>query len=197
MRTIHRLIASSIVTLSCSAAFAQAGTVQRDVNQQSRIEQGLQSGQLSTREAAKLERGEARINRMQSRALADGKLNAAERARLDKAQDAESRAIANAKHNDVTGNPNSASSQRMQADVQRNVNQQTRIEQGVKSGELTNREVAGLERGQARVARKEARAGSDGRVGAAEQARIQGAENRQSKWVFAAKHNNRQQGGTP
>ena len=195
MKTIHQLFAVSLTTLaalSCSAAFAQAGTVQRDVNQQTRIEQGLQSGQLSTREAARLERGEARINKMQSRALADGKLNDAERARLNAAQNAESRAIANAKRNEVTGNPNSASSQRMQADVQRNINQQSRIAQGVKSGELTNREVAGLERGQARVERKEARAGSDGHVGAAEQARIQGAENRQSKRVYAAKHNARQ-----
>ena len=195
MKTIHHLFAVSLTTLatlSCSAAFAQAGTVQRDVNQQTRIEQGLQSGQLSTREAARLERGEGRINKMQSRALADGKLNDAERARLNAAQNAESRAIANAKRNDVTGNPNSASSQRMQADVQRNINQQSRIAQGVKSGELTNREVAGLERGQARVERKESRAGSDGHVGAAEQARIQGAENRQSKRVYAAKHSARQ-----
>ena len=195
MKTIHHLIAAPLTvfaTLSCGAAFAQVGTVQRDVNQQTRIEQGLQSGQLSTREAARLERREARINTMQSRALADGKLTDVERARLNSAQNAQSQAIANAKHNDVTGNPNSASSQRMQTDVQRNINQQARIEQGIKSGALTNREVAGLERGQARVERKEARAGSDGHVGAAEQARIQGSETRQSKRVYAAKHNARQ-----
>ncbi|UUZ55732.1 hypothetical protein LP419_09440 [Massilia sp. H-1] len=54
-----------------------------------------------------------------------------------------------------TGNPNSASSQRMQADVQRNVNQQTRIENGIKSGELTNHEVAKLEKAKrASAARK-------------------------------------------
>ncbi|MEP6887827.1 MAG: hypothetical protein ABI945_05840 [Nitrospirales bacterium] len=50
-----------------SAALAQdVGTeVQRNINQESRIEQGLKSGQLSTGEAAKLERGEARIDRME------------------------------------------------------------------------------------------------------------------------------------
>ena len=49
-----------------TAAFAQTvGTeVQRDINQESRIEQGLKSGQLSTGEAAKLEHGESRIDRM-------------------------------------------------------------------------------------------------------------------------------------
>src|SRR5258708_12947077 len=76
----------------------------------------------------------------------------------------------------------------MQADVQRNVNQQQRIEQGVQSGQLTNREAAKLERGQARVNRAEARAGADGKVGPNEQRRIQKAENRQSKRIYREKH---------
>jgi hypothetical protein len=95
------------------------------------------------------------------------------------------------KHNDVTGNPNSASSQRMQADVQRNINQQSRIEQGVQNGSLSNKEVSNLERGQARVDRTEARAGADGHVSAKEQARIHNKENRQSRKIYREKHNNR------
>jgi len=43
----------------------------------------------------------------------------------------------------------------MQADVQRNINQQQRVEQGVKSGQLTNREAGKLENGQARVDRED------------------------------------------
>ena len=191
MKPIIRIIAVTATAFGCSAAFAQAGTVQRDVNQETRIEQGLKSGQLSTGEASRLERGEANIDRMQSRALRDGNLSNAERARITAAQNRESQAIYNDKHNAVTGNPNSASSQRMQADVQRNVNQQTRIEQGVMSGQLTNREAAGMERGQAHVDRMEARAGRDGHVGAGEQARIQTAENRQSGRIYNAKHNGR------
>jgi hypothetical protein len=80
----------------------------------------------------------------------------------------------------------------MQADVQRNINQQSRIEQGVQSGQLTNREASQLERGQARVNRAEARAGADGHVGAREQARIQHRENVQSRHIFRDKHNGRQ-----
>ena len=76
----------------------------------------------------------------------------------------------------------------MQADVQRNVNQESRIAQGVKSGALTNREAAKLERGQARVDRKEARAGADGKVTAGEERRIQNAENRQSARIYREKH---------
>ncbi|HKR79563.1 MAG TPA: hypothetical protein VJR69_07645 [Nitrospira sp.] len=175
-------------------AFAQTvgSELQRDVNQQNRIEQGLQSGQLNTKEASQLERGEARIDRMESNALKDGSLSQQETNKIQRAQNQESAAINRLNHNEATGNPSSASSQRMQADVQRNINQQNRIEQGVQSGQLTNKEVSHLEGGQARVARTEARAGADGHVGAAEQRRIQNKENRQSRHIFNNKHNNRQ-----
>ncbi len=118
----------------------------------------------------------------------DGKLSPVEKARIQRAQNQESRQINRLESNAAKGNPNSASSQRMQADVQRNVNQQQRIEQGVQSGQLTNREAGKLERGQARVNRAEARAGADGKVGPNEQRRIQKAENRQSKRIYREKH---------
>ena len=184
-------VAAAVFSLACVAAFAQtntAETVQRDVNQQTRIEQGLQSGSLNTREAARLEKEQAQVDRLQAKSLKDGKLSAAERARLDAAQDKSSRDIYAAKHNGVSGNPGSASSQRMQADVQRNINQDKRIEAGVQNGSLNNREVAKLERGQAKVSRKEAVAGRDGHVSAAEQQRVQATENRQSKRIFKQKH---------
>ena len=100
---------------SGAAAFAQAtaNTVQRDINQQQRIEQGLQSGALNTREASALEREESRVNQMQSQVLKDGKLTPAEKSRLNAAQDKVSGDIYAAKHNGVTGNPQSDSSKRM------------------------------------------------------------------------------------
>jgi hypothetical protein len=176
-----------------SIAFAQTvGTeVQRDVNQENRIDQGLKSGQLSTGEAAKLERGEARIDRMESNAQKNGNLSPQEAARIQQAQNQESGRINKLENNAVSGNPNSASSQRMQADVQRNVNQQNRIEQGVQSGAVTNKEASNMERGQSRVDRKEAKAGANGHVSAGEQARIQKAENKQSNKIYREKHNNR------
>src|SRR5947208_13302229 len=79
--------------LFCGSAFAQTGTVQRDVNQQERIEQGLKSGQLTTREAARLEREEAKVERDQARALRDGTLSPAEKARLAREQNKVSRDI--------------------------------------------------------------------------------------------------------
>jgi hypothetical protein len=188
MKIAHTAIAAALGLAFCGAAFAQAGTVQRDVNQQQRIEQGLKSGQLTTREGSQLEREEARVGRDQARAMQDGKLSPAEKARLAREQNRVSRDIYRDKHNAQTGDPNSASSQRMQADVQRNVNQQQRIEQGVKSGSLTNRETARLERGESRIDRVEARAGADGKVGPREQRRIQRAENRESRRIYKEKH---------
>src|SRR5436190_7189457 len=168
----HTTLTAALALAFSGAAFAQAGTVQRDVNQQQRIEQGLQSGSLNTREAARLEQEESRVQRDQARAMQDGKLTPAEKARLEREQNAVSRDIYREKHDAQTGNPNSASSQRMQADVQRNVNQQQRIEQGVQSGSLTAREAGRLESGQAQVSKREARAGADGQVSAQEQQHV-------------------------
>jgi len=188
MKLATSLISAALSLGFCGAAFAQAGTVQRDVNQQQRIEQGLQSGQLTTREASRLENEEARVERDQARAMKDGKLTPQEKARLQREQNQVSRDIYREKHDAQTGNPNSASSQRMQADVQRNINQQRRIEQGVQSGALTTREAGHLEGGESRISKKEARAGADGNVSAHEQHRIQKAENHESRRIHREKH---------
>lgn len=191
MKTSQIILSAAITALFTLPAVAQtntAETVQRNLNQQQRIQQGLQSGQLTTQEAARLERGQAHVEQMQARAMRDGVLTQPERARLDHAQDVQSRRIYQEKHDAQTGNPNSPSSQRMQAEVQRNINQQSRIQQGVQSGQLTNREVGRLERGQAHTNRMQARAGADGHVGAHENARIQRAENAQSRHIYREKH---------
>ena len=189
--TMNRNLIAAALSLACAGAFAQttaASTIQRDVNQQSRIESGLKDGSLSTQEAAKLERQESRVDRLQTKDLKDGKLSAAERAQLNAAQNKVSSNIAAERHNAVTGNPDSVSSKRMQADVARNVKQEARIESGIKNDSLTNREVAKLQRGQARVDRKEAAAGANGHVSKAEQRGIQQAENRQSRRIYRQKH---------
>lgn len=190
-------IALIAATLFSGAAMAQTNVqndTQRDVNQQQRIENGLQSGQLNTREAGKLEKQEQHIDKMEAHDMKNGSISPAEQAKLNAAQNHVSQDIYKQKHDAQVGNPNSASSQRMQADVQRNVNQQQRIENGEKSGQLSNREAGKLERGQAHVDRKEARAAANGHVGAGEQARIRHSENHQSHKIFRKKHNARVSG---
>lgn len=186
-------IALAVAALMGSAAWAAPPqtqeVTQRDLNQQDRIEQGLQSGQLSTREAGQLEKDESRVDKLEARDLANGKLSPQETARINAAQNRVSNQIYADKHNGTVGNPNSASSQRMQKDVQRDANQESRIKQGETSGSLTNREAGRLERGQAHTDRREGRAAANGHVGAAEQRGIQRAQNRQSRHIYRKKHN--------
>jgi len=97
-------IAKTVAVLSLVLpvlAFAQANTPridQREVNQERRIDQGVASGSLTSREANRLERGQQHVDNMESRAKADGVVTRGERARLHQAQDVQSRRIYNQKH---------------------------------------------------------------------------------------------------
>lgn len=82
-------------------AFAQANTPrvdQRQANQEQRIDQGVASGSLTQREAARLEHGQQRVDNMEARAKSDGVVTRQERARLHQAQDTQSRRIYAQKH---------------------------------------------------------------------------------------------------
>ena len=181
----------ALTTVISTGAYAQntATETQRDANQQERIEQGLKSGQLSSKEAGSLERDEQRVDRTEAHDMKNGALSSQEKAQIQREQNHVSTDVYRDKHNAVTGNPDSASSQRMQSDVQRNANQQERINQGISSGQLSNHEAGSLERGQAHIDRAEANSATNGHVGAREQARIQGKENYQSGRVYRKKHN--------
>lgn len=71
---------------------------------------------------------------------------------------------------------------------QRQANQERRIDQGVASGSLTQREANRLERGQQRVGNMENRAKADGVVTSQERARISHAQNVQSERIYEQKH---------
>ena len=71
---------------------------------------------------------------------------------------------------------------------QRQANQERRIDQGVASGSLTQREANRLDRGQDRVDNMENRAKSDGVVTRGERARMHQAQDRQSARIYRQKH---------
>jgi hypothetical protein len=188
MNLTRSLLVLALSSVCLPALADDADSIQRNINQQKRIEQGLQSGQLTVQEAGRLEREQAAVERMQAHALRDGTVTEREEARLDHVQDKVSRDIYRQKHDEQTGNPDSPSAQRMQADVQRNINQQQRIHQGMESGALTNHEAARLERGESHINRVEARAAHDGHIGPVEQQRIQNKETRESRRIYRQKH---------
>jgi len=71
---------------------------------------------------------------------------------------------------------------------QRQANQEQRIDQGVASGSLTQREANRLDRGQQHVDNMENRAKSDGVVTRGERARLHQAQEVQSSRIYAQKH---------
>jgi hypothetical protein len=71
---------------------------QRQAEQQKRIDQGVKSGELNKKEAARLEKGQQRIQKMEDKAMADGKMTKNERKKIEHAQDQESKKIYREKH---------------------------------------------------------------------------------------------------
>ncbi|MGZ6077656.1 MAG: hypothetical protein ACXWK6_07610 [Myxococcaceae bacterium] len=97
MKTIVRMV----LVVSALSSMAMAAEVdRREVRQQERIGEGVESGQLTPRETARLEKQEGRIqNEIKAdRAANGGKLTAAERQSINRQQNRVSRHIYAQKH---------------------------------------------------------------------------------------------------
>lgn len=73
----------------------------------------------------------------------------------------------------------------------REQNQEKRIDQGVKSGELTPRETGRLEAQQAKIKQDEERMKSDGKLTKKERRKLKREQDRASKNIYQKKHNER------
>ncbi|MEQ1776359.1 MAG: hypothetical protein ABL891_21470 [Burkholderiales bacterium] len=107
--TIRSKLVVAIIAALPAIAMAQTATDarearidQRQANQQERIDQGVQSGQLNQRETARLEKGQARVQGMEDRAAADGKVTRQEARHIERAQDRQSARIYRQKHDKQT-----------------------------------------------------------------------------------------------
>jgi hypothetical protein len=164
----------------------------RKENQQDRIANGVQSGQLTAGETSNLEKKEAAINHEERnmRKLDNGKLTAADKAALSQQQNQLSKQIYKDKHNAAVQNTNPKSEV-----GKRQENQQDRIANGIQSGQLTAGEAAHLENNQARINQqvRADRQANGGKLTAQERAQINREQNRQSRQIYRDKHNNRHQ----
>ena len=109
-RSTTRLLAQGLLVFAGLGAWAaQAQTVtlgehqaarveNRQDRQDTRIDQGVASGELTRPEQARMEVQQARIGRMENRIEADGKVTGKEALRLERKQDQASRSIARNKH---------------------------------------------------------------------------------------------------
>lgn len=91
---------------AAAASAATPGIDQRQANQEKRIDNGVASGQLTRREAHRLERQQNRINHAENQAKADGTVTKAERKHLHHMQDHASGRIHRQKH-DAQARPGS------------------------------------------------------------------------------------------
>ncbi len=93
------------VLLSAGMAYGQAetpGIDKRQANQEQRIDQGIASGQLTQREAGRLEQ-QQHIDTMENKAKSDGVVTKKERTRIHAAQDKASKKIYRQKHDRQKG----------------------------------------------------------------------------------------------
>jgi hypothetical protein len=203
MKTRESILSAAALIVLCGApAFAQqSGTTttpatgqpgeiqQRKDNQQDRIANGVQDGQLTSGETKNLETKEADLNKEEHtmRQDDDGHLTSTDRTRLNNQQNHLSNQIDDDKHNAAVqhNGPGEIG--------QREENQQDRIAQGVRSGQLTAGETAKLENQQQGVHREAAadRQANGGKLTGADRRAINQSQNRASRNIYNKKHNGR------
>jgi hypothetical protein len=166
------------------------GTVgDRKENQQDRIAQGVKSGQLTAGETANLESKEAGLNKEISTDRKDdgGKLTQQQKTQVNQQQNHLSNQIYQDKHNSATQNYG-------KSEVgQRQENQQDRIAQGIKSGQLTAGETGKLETKESGVNQevKNDRLANGGKLTQGEKKQVNQQQNKLSKNIYRDKHNGR------
>jgi hypothetical protein len=167
---------------------------QRKENQQDRMANGVKSGQLTAGETKNLEKKEAAINKETAadRAANGGKLTAAEKKQVNRQQNQMSKNIYDDKHNANTAHyGNNKVGQRRE-------NQQDRIAQGIKSGQMTAGEAAPAEKQQQGINKQVAadRKANGGKLNASEKKQINKEQNAASRNIYRKKHNPKTQPGT-
>lgn len=187
-RTLLTLAAAALV-LPASGFAQQAAPAARKDNQQQRIANGVQSGQLNPGETKRLETREAGINAetRRDRAANGGKLTTQERHQVNRQQNRVSRSIYADKHNPATAHyGNNQVGQRRE-------NQQDRIASGIRSGSMTAGEAARTEGREQHINRSVARdrAANGGRLTAGERRNISRRQNGASRQIYRQKHNAR------
>jgi len=187
------MVALPVVAQNTNSAPVTGQTIQdRKENQQDRIGQGVQSGQLTAGEAANLEKKEAAVNQEEHdmRKLDNGKLTAGDKKTLTQQQNQLSNQIYRDQHNSAVQNTHPKSEVGKRAE-----NQQDRIAQGIKSGQLTAGEAAHLESNEAKINKevRNDRAANSGKLTPQERAQVNRQQNRTSRQIYRDKHNGRHQ----
>ncbi len=159
----------------------------RRADQQQRIGNGVQSGQLTAGETKNLESREANINRevRADRRADGGKLTGQEHRQINRQQSNVSKSIYADKHNAATAHyGNNEVGQRRE-------NQQDRIASGIKSGQMTAGEAARTENREQGINQqvRADRAANGGKLTGQQHKQINREQNGASRQIYRQKHN--------
>jgi hypothetical protein len=161
------------------------GVNQRQHNQRERIQQGVKSGELTRRETGRLAEEQRDIRQLERGYKSDGRLTEAERRDLHHEQNQASRDIYRQKHDDQDRPPAAV---RDPGVNERQANQTARIQQGVKSGELTHDEAQDLRSERRDIRDLEHTYKEDGTLTRDERRDLHQQRNQQSQEIYEEKH---------
>jgi hypothetical protein len=172
---------------SANATPKEGSVNDRRADQQQRIGNGVQSGQLTAGETKNLESREANVNRevRDDRAANGGRLTAQEHKQINRQQNNLSRSIYNDKHNTAQAHyGNNEVGQRRE-------NQQDRIANGIKNGSMTAGEAARTENREQGINQQihADRAANGGRLTGQEKRQVNRQQNGASRQIYRQKHN--------
>jgi len=187
-RKTMRKLALSMMMAAVAVSGVNAQEIKdRKENQQDRIANGVESGQLTSGETANLENKEANLNKevRNDRTANGGNLTNNEKAQINRQQNHLSNQIYNDKHNAATQHYGNN-----EVDGRRE-NQQDRIAQGIKSGQLTAGETAKLEGQESKINHevRNDRAANGGNLTNKQKAQINRQQNKESARIYNKKHN--------
>ena len=182
------LVASCVVSNQGPVYQERPANYQRDIfyerieTQQKRINHGIESGELTRKEAGMLQDNLNWIRNKYARMKADGILTQNEQARLDKMLDQNSEMIKNKTHNPAR--------QLYDTDVQDRIDgQQRRIDQGIASRELTRHEADIVQDNLNEIRKKYAKMRKDGVLTMQELERLDKMLDENSKMIYRKEHN--------
>ena len=182
-------LAGAVAVVSASHADTHRtrdpGVNQRQHNQRERIQQGVKSGELTRRETGRLVEEQRDIRQLERGYKSDGTLTGAERRDLQHEQNQASRDIYRQKHDEQDRPPAAV---RDPGVNERQANQTARIQQGVKSGELTHGEAQDLRTERRDIRDLEHTYKEDGTLTRDERQDLHHQLNQQSQEIYEEKH---------
>jgi hypothetical protein len=188
MRLVIGSVMATLLALSVCAQTPPAGEVKkRKENQQDRIANGVSSGQLTAKETANLENKEKKLNQKTAaeRKANGGNLTNNEKKQINQRQNKLSKQIYDDKHNaDQAKFGNNEIGARRQ-------NQQQRVAQGIKSGQMTAGEAARVEKNETKINQQVAaeRKANGGNLTNNQKKQANKQLNKESKQIYNEKHN--------